>query len=375
MNSRLTQRNALRNGATRRPGPRILGLATSIAFSLPLFLTAIGCSDDDKPTSPTAETDFAPVLTDFAEHVVVGTYDDLAASAARLVARAEELEQDPTQARLDAVATAWLETRAPWESSEAFLFGPVAFLSIDPSLDSWPVDRQQLSDVLASQLELTKDTVAEGLGPALRGFHAAEYLVFQDGLVRDVAELTQRELEYLVATSQVMADDAALLRDSWTGSYAEQFRRAGQSGSPYVTQRDAVLEIVEGMIGICDEVANGKIADPFDEQDTRLVESQFSWNSLTDFQNNIRSVKNAYTGGYHLGSDGTGLDEFVKEADESLDARVKSEIDAAIAAVGAIPEPFRNNLDRASEIEAAQSAIDDLRDTLELLVKPLLVSL
>ncbi|MEZ4650030.1 MAG: imelysin family protein [Candidatus Eisenbacteria bacterium] len=375
MNTRITHRDALRSRVTLGHGLRPLAFVLCVALSLPLVLSAAGCSDDDEPTSPTTEVDFTTVLSDFAEYVVVGTYDDLAESAARLVARAEELEQEPTQARLDAVATAWLETRAPWESSEAFLFGPVAFLSIDPSLDSWPVDRQQLSDVLASELELTKDTVAEGLGPALRGFHAAEYLVFQNGETRDVAELTSRELEYLVATAQVMADDAALLRDTWTNSYAEQFHRAGLSGSPYVTQRDAVLEIVEGMIGICDEVANGKIADPFDEQDTRLVESQFSWNSLTDFQNNIRSVRNAYTGGYHLGTDGAGLDAYVKAADVALDARVKSEIDAAIAAVGAIPEPFRNNLDRADEIEAAQEAIDDLRDTLELLVKPLLVSL
>jgi len=43
------------------------------------------------------------------------------------------------------------------------------------------------------------------------------------------------------------------------------------------------------------EVANGKIADPFDQRDPNIVESQFSGNSLADFANNIMGSKNAYT--------------------------------------------------------------------------------
>ncbi len=125
------------------------------------------------------------------------------------------------------------------------------------------------------------------------------------------------------------------------------------------------------MVVILDEVANGKIADPFDEQNTQLVESQFSWNSLTDFQNNIRGVMNAYTGSYHLGEDGMGLDEFVLAENPELDAELKSEIEAAIAAIAAIPEPFRNNLNQSQQIQAAQQAINQVIPTLENELKPL----
>ena len=132
--------------------------------------------------------------------------------------------------------------------------------------------------------------------------------------------------------------------------------------------------MIEGMSGICDEVANGKIAAPFDEQDTRLVESQFSWNSLADFANNMRSVQNAYVGGYHNASDGKGIDELVAEMDASLDTRLKGEIDAAIAAINAIPAPFRDNLDASTQIEAAQEAIQTVFDTLENDIKLLFVN-
>ena len=105
---------------------------------------------------------------------------------------------------------------------------------------------------------------------------------------------------------------------------------------------------------------------------TTLVESQFSWNSLVDFQNNIRSVKNAYTGGYHNGTSGTGLDTFINSKDAALDTQLKSEIDAAITAIGAIPQPFRNNLDANTQIEAAQQAISKIQTTLESKIKTLL---
>jgi uncharacterized iron-regulated protein len=131
----------------------------------------------------------------------------------------------------------------------------------------------------------------------------------------------------------------------------------------------AAQEILGGMIGICDEVANGKIADPYDAHDPTLVESQFSYNSIADFQDNMRSVEAAYTGGSALaGTDGRGLSDWIAERDAALDARVRQEIAAAIAAIGAIPPPFRTAITTPSsydEIEAAQAAVRALQGTLE----------
>jgi len=64
---------------------------------------------------------------------------------------------------------------------------------------------------------------------------------------------------------------------------------------------DQVEELMGGIIGIVDEVGNGKIGDPLgeslDKADTTLVESQFSWNSTMDFYNNLISVQNVWNGG------------------------------------------------------------------------------
>ncbi|MCB0711786.1 MAG: peptidase M75 [Ignavibacteriae bacterium] len=346
-------------------------LSTLALLALVFGLTS--CSED----SPTGgqETEYEVYLNDFSFKVVVATYNDMRQKGEVLDQAVESFAADPSnQSKLDAACAAWRGMREPWEAGEAFLFGPAEFLSLDPSIDSWPVDRQQLQDVLDSEFDLTPEFIAEGLGPALRGFHTVEFLLFDNGSPRNVSTYTEREREYLVAVVQVLADDAARLAAAWEDGFAQEFANAGKSGSRYRNQTDAVVEIIEGMSGICDEVANGKIADPFDEVDTRLVESQFSWNSLDDFTNNIRSVQNAYTGGYHNGDDGKGIDELVAEKDAALDARLKSEIEAAIAAIGQIPAPFRDNLTATAQIEAAQAAVLKVFNTIENDVKPLFVN-
>lgn len=350
-------------------------LLTLIAAGLVLG----GCSDDDGPATPEGH-DFADILTGYAGSVVVPTYATLRDRAASLQVLVEELEAAPSQTAMNAAAAGWVAAREPWEASEAFLFGPANFLSLDPAIDSWPVDHQQLDEVLASGFELTPEFVAEGLGPALRGFHTVEYLLFREGQPRDLGEVTAREREYLVAAATVLAEECHTLWAVWAegldggAAFAVEFAQAGGQGSRYVNQRAALQEMVEGMILICDEVANGKIADPYDEQDTSLVESQFSFNSLADFQDNLRSVRNAYRSRVDFaGTSGTGLESFIAGQDGQLDVRLRAEIDAAILAIGRIPGPFRDNLDAATEIEAAQSAIATVLATLAQDVLPLVV--
>ena len=122
------------------------------------------------------------------------------------------------------------------------------------------------------------------------------------------------------------------------------------------------------MITIADEVANGKIADPFDTRNTELVESQFSYNSIADFTSNIRGIQIAHE---------RSLSGYLVTVNAGLDSKLRAEINAAIAALGQIPQPFRNAiLDSANDgkIIAAQEAIRQIQRTLENEVIPLIVS-
>ena len=331
----------------------------------------VGCGSDDEEDDQVDEGgafDATTVLNDFANGIVLPTYTDLDNKAGELLSAVKALEADTSQANLEKAQQAWIAARIPWEQSEAFLFGPVDTQGLDPALDSWPVDHVNLQSVLDSGDTLTVDFVS-GLEDTQKGFHTIEFLLFREGDQRQASDLTDRELGYLLSTTENLKASTAQLRLAWAPegeNFVSKVTQAGTGSDVYPSQSSAVQEIVNGMIVIADEVANGKISDPFNESDTTLVESQFSFNSISDFQNNIRGIQNVY---------GNGLNGFVSGKDADLDARFQQEVRAAIDAIGAIPDPFRDSITaNRGAVQAAIDAVSTVQLTLEQDILPLVQS-
>lgn len=364
----------------------------SLLLALSIFL--FSCSkDDDNNNDDNKEYDYANILKDYVDNTVIATYAAMKDNSKTLLADAQKFVVSGSQADLDATCAAWKATRKPWECSEAFLFGPADYKDIDPLIDSWPLDQTQLDQVLAGNQELTAEFVRNGLGSGLRGFHTIEYLIFRDGSPRSAAEITTREKQYLAAVTEVLRDDCITLWALWAGvkegseeagilenidvsvgtPYGTEFKNSGNAGSRYLSQTSAVEEILQGMIDIANEVGSQKIAGPVKSQNVLDVESWFSWNSLTDFTNNVNSIENAYINGYNGSTPGASLSAFVKEIDASIDAEVKTKITAAKTAINAIPAPFRNSLNNTEKTSAAIAAMSDLETVLTQKVLPLVV--
>jgi len=330
--------------------------------------------------------DASDILEGFAKETVLLTYRKLADEGAELHAFVETLAATVNADNVEAAQAAWRETRVPWEASEGFLFGPVDEQGLDPRLDSWPVNKTDLDNILGSSADLTDPNVIALLDNTVKGFHTIEYLLFDDGTGtagtnfignRDTASIVAalqaepRRLDYLLGVTTNLAETAGELADAWDPSgedFAAQVSEAGKSSTRWLSQRSALQEIIEALAGIADEVANGKISDPYFEANPNLVESQFSFNSLADFTNNIESIRNVYEGGNPLGCSSTGLSAYVATADVGLDAQIRGEIQAAIDAIGEIAYPFRDSITNpaeAADIQAAIDAINVLRATIE----------
>src|SRR5262245_7692949 len=256
-----------------------------------LMLVVSACDADT--AAPTGGFNASALLAGVPSTVILGTYQDLEAKAIALRTAVNTLNTTPTDPNRTAAKDAWRAARRPWEEAEGFLFGPVETQGIDPAIDSWPVNRVDLDAVLAGSATLNQAYI-DGLEGTLKGFHTIEYLLFGTGS-KTAADLTTRELEYLVGVTQSLAAAVTTLRTAWDptgGNYVHTVSTAGATGnSVYVSQSAALQELANGVIAICDEVANGKISDPFDQMDRTLEESQFSNNSNADFADNIRSVQ------------------------------------------------------------------------------------
>ena len=317
--------------------------------------------------APLPEADVRAVVDHLAGNVIAPTYGAFAREAAGLQAAVDRLAEAPSEAALTEAREAWRRTRSPWEQAEAFLFGPVDLGLYDPTLDTWPLNVVDLEAMLASEQSVTAETLASAAF-ASRGFHAVEYLLGGEDGGRAAASFTDRELAYLRLLADELARASASLHDDWSrpDGYASVLRAAGTStDAVYPTVGDALYELLMGVLFIADEVQAEKLGVPLDAGTGLFAESRFSGTSADDIRNNLRSMVHVYTGTMG-GAQGPGIGSLVATVDPALDARFRAQLDAALAAVDAIPGPLRDAVESHPEaVGAARDAVVALVRTLE----------
>ena len=377
-----------------------LALCAACVFSM------VACNGEQKTdVKSDKEAALQRAMKPYVENTVVATYGAMADEGLVLLDKCEQIlkanEAGTDYSTLMAEAgAAWRAMRKYWEQSEAFLYGPAATQSIDPHIDSWPLDFNAMNALLHNQEQMAQIEqeggayVGDKLGYALKGFHAAEYLLFetveQDGRAigtgkTHAANLTHAEAVYLLGIVEDLAQQAILLEDSWAGkvskekeevitedgesmstgiNYGSYMINAGQAGSIYKTYQEAAEEIIAGCVDIAGEVAELKMGNPYlsntpDERD--YIESPYSCTSTEDFADNIRSIKNAYEGakaGDH------SISNYVYSQNSELDGKVRKAIEESIAAIAAIQD-FENKAKGNAQVKAAIDKVQELEELLD----------
>ncbi len=352
---------------------KFLKSAALIAASILLTVNLTSCNKDPQPTTEEAnKAQKEAIVKQYLNHTVYPTYAQLAEKTDALVGNLDALKANKTQANVNAATATFLEARHWWELSEAFLFGAASDFGIDPHIDSWPLDEDAFNNLMASpnMIAMLADdedgTVAgEQLGNALLGFHGIEYILFRNGEPRNVNEINDDMMTYVLAVSRDLRNRCFQLEVSWNdnapqahkdlmdelelnttvnsggNTYGENMTRAGQAGSTYATFTNALEAIADGCIDIADEVGTSKIGKPHSGEDPTYVESPYSQKSITDFYDNINSVKNAYMGGMEGQRDEAfSLHTYIKEYNAQLDTKAVNAIENALTKIQAMRAPF-----------------------------------
>lgn len=342
--------------------------------------------------------DIKPIIENYVNNVVLPTYKELDERVAAFKSKVDILVEasTPTQAMVDEACEAWRSARKPWERSEAFLFGPADAGQYDPSMDSWPLDKNGIDQQLASgNFEDINDQDDEA-AQNLRGFHTAEYLLFDSGNNKEVSVFTENSniAKYLKIVATHLSKDAKELYTAWNegipSSSEDKLKKAYGAAMInlvdgfYANYEDVIGDIFNdegGMPAISNEVGEAKIGDPVNlwnkgdkENAVLAVESWYSWNSLDDYVNNIVSIQNCYLGrkisyDFADGSDdniaANSFSNLVKKVNPKLDELLRKQITATVEAIRDIPYPLRNNLDKSTQIKTAQSACACLTNGLQ----------
>ena len=365
------------------------------------------CNNQKTEVKSDKEEALERAMAPYVNNTVIATYSHMADEGLVLLDKCEQIlakvEAKEDYSTLMAEAgTAWRAMRKHWEQSEAFLYGPAASHTIDPHIDSWPLDFNAMNALLNNEAQMKQIEeeggayVGDKLGYALKGFHAAEYLLFesveQGGRAvgtgkTHAANLTRPQAIYLLGIVEDLTQQSILLEYAWAGevsdakmklleeaevdlfedNYGKQMINAGKAGSIYVSFQDAAEEIISGAADIASEVADLKMGNPYTAVDPDYLESPYSCTSTTDFADNIRSIQHAYCGAQ---AGDYSISNYVYRQDAELDAKVRKAIEESIAAIEAI-EDFEHNPTDAK----VGAAIDKVKALEEVLANEVLALL
>jgi hypothetical protein len=130
-------------------------------------------------------------------------------------------------------------------------------------------------------------------------------------------------------------------------SFGENLTTAGISGSKstFPTLKAAIAQVLsndEGScVAICNEVGTAKIANPFAAGDVSYVESPYSYNSIADFRDNIRSIRNVWLGSTNRTANKYSFHTFFASVkSDKVNTSVENSYVNAIAAISGMPSPF-----------------------------------
>ena len=363
---------------------RKLNLICLAVLAASSFIFA-SCNPDDNNKESEAEKLLKASVEEYVPEVIYKVYGNLADATATLYDQLSAFKAkglgSASQSDIDAICATFLNARAKWEESEAFLYGAATVYGIDPHIDTWPLNKDKLAKEL-SNAAVIADLDEEGagavdeVGVSNLGFHGIEFILFRDGANRKLAALKGKETDESFAQYNVTGADEIIfatavaedlrnycwqLQAAWDPdapaarvqcveeelemnttmdnglTFGENMMSATKAGSTMATWQRAVSTIlVAGCSNICNEVANSKIASAFYATDPDYIESPYSKKSYTDFLNNILSIQYSLYG--KAGADSPSKDCIIKVLGSqkySGIANLQSALDAAIASLKA----------------------------------------
>ena len=321
---------------------RLVPLLGAAALSATI---ASACS----PQSEAAPTD-QEVSSALVNDVVLPSYKTLVGATEKLNKALEKLVDDPTSANLDAARAEWKAARKTWERTETWAYGPAETDDFDPNLDDWPVSTKELAEAL-SEKDFTADKF-DDLDTTGRGFHGIEYVLFGGGdKPVEAADLTTQQLAYLKVAGADLEKNAKGLLAAWSGP--EGFVKADVEADPAKTVND----ILEGMSGCLDEVANGKLGGALEAGKGEL-ESTFSGNTGADVVSNLTGVQVAW--------EKSRLQALAQDKDSELANQLTEELNSAISKAKALPARLNDKLDDQAtreQVKELMAAIMQVVDT------------
>jgi len=362
-----------------RPAPLALAIAATV--------TVAGCAQSPSSAQNTPPATKATVVQHYAD-LAHANYEDALITARALDEATDRLIANPSEANMKAAKKAWLAARVPYQQTEVFRFGNAIVDDWEGQLNAWPLDEGLIDYVKADEYQhelgnsgataniIASNSVTVGgetldvstLTPELlanlnevggseanvaTGYHAVEFLLWGQDLqgfdagagerpVTDYASGAdctngncERRGEYLDAVTDLLVSDLEWMVAQWApgndGNYRAQLTAADAD--------QGIQKMLFGMGSLSlGELAGERMKVALEANSYEDEHDCFSDNTHNSHYYNGLGIQNVYTGTYQRvdGSLVTGpsLSDLVEQTNPELDARLNTQLDNSMAALG-----------------------------------------
>lgn len=355
-----------------------------------LVMSCLGASDRaNNPDGAPIAFDRRSLVENLGTNVVMPTLTAFESEASALTSAVDAWCADGASiedvALQDAARAAWRRAASVWQVAELMYLGPTG-MELHDFIYSWP-----LVNTCAVDQDVSLwygDPATYDIRTRLsnrRGLPALEYVLFAPSLDGTCPPQTapagwsdlgaaQRKAArcgFARVAAADLAANASLLADSWRSGYLAQFISSGDSGA-FNSAQEALNAIYVELLYLDTDVKDMKLGEPAGIADNSCaavetpclaeIEARVSGHSKENVRANLEAFRLIFTGGA-----GSGFDDFLVALNASdLAAQMLADVDAAIAAVDAIPGTLEESLltDRASVV-AAHAAVKRVTDNLK----------
>ncbi len=335
------------------------------------------CGDDEPP--------LADAVATYAD----GVYESYRASLASATAMDAAIDAFVAAPSDDTMATArqaWLDARADYGPSEAFRFygGPIddEETGVEGLINAWPMDEAYIDyvegdpDAGIINDPATYPTIDADLLLSLNeaggetnistGWHAIEFLLWGQDLSDDGpgarpasdyvdAPNADRRGSYLTVASDLLLTHLQGLVDAWAPDTGGNYRAEFLALDPEAAMTNVVTGIGELSRG---ELAGERMNVAFSERSQEDEHSCFSDNTVADLVANAEGIRMVLEGGWPGGVEGTNVLDAIATVDDELAETLRTQVDASVAAVTAIPAPFDQHLrDGVPDSDAGRASV------------------
>lgn len=317
-----------------------------------LCVTSIfACTSDDEVVKTTADNfDRQAMLTNWADNIIIPTYEDLASKTEVLKTAGADFKENPTQTGFDNLIAAWQTAYMSWQHAAMFEIGKAEELRLTNNLNIYPTDVDGLTENVMSEtynLALPSEI-------SKQGFPALDYLLF--GIQTDktaIIEFYQADanagkyLQYIVDLTERIDELVNAVLEDWNINYRATFiENSGNSANGSVDKlvNDYIFyyekHLRAGKIGIPAGVFSGDVL-------SNRVEAFYKTDiSKMLFMEGLEAMQNFFNG-QHFDSQNTGesmaayLDYLdVQKGDVSLKDYINQQFEAARTAAQKLDDNF-----------------------------------